>query len=299
MAIGPQQRAKWLIKQLELEAPLQIADIGARISNEKPVYRRILQLEAGKLHAFEPEPKAFKELEESKPDYATLYNVAVGKPGKATFFAHHIGSLSSIFKFAPACAEYLNKGFWVKRPITEMEVELVALDEVEGFPKLDILKMDVQGAELDIMQGGMKTLAETVMVIPEVRFYRMYQDEPMWADLDGEMRKQGFVLHKFLHQKTVTLRSRRWKKFAKGAGSQLLDGDAVYIRNLEAPEKVSTHQLKALALAADALCQSYDLCAFCLEQLVQREVLEPKVIAAYVNRLPAEVLAPEDDKVNA
>ena len=36
-------RAKWLIGLLELDAPLQVADIGARITKEVPVYKPLLE----------------------------------------------------------------------------------------------------------------------------------------------------------------------------------------------------------------------------------------------------------------
>lgn len=290
----PTARAKWLIELLELDAPLQVADIGARITKEVPVYKPLLDHGVAHLHGFEPEPEAFEELKAAAGEGVTVYPYAVGKPGPATFYAHHIGALSSVFKFCASAANYLGKGFWVKRPITEHQMTLVALDAVEGFPKLDVLKMDVQGAELDVLEGGHRTLEDCVMIVPEVRFYRMYEDEPMWADVDSEMRAQGFVLHKFMHQKSVVLPSSQKSSFHKRKGSQLLDGDAVYIRNIENTDDLTDRQLKALALAADIVVQSYDLCGYCLDALKTREVLPKNATRQYFKRLPAEVLAEQD-----
>jgi FkbM family methyltransferase len=292
-------RAKWLIELLALEQPLQIADIGARITKEVPVYKPLLDQGVAHLHGFEPEAVAFENLKASSGENVSVYPYAVGKPGPATFYAHHIGTLSSVFKFCASAANYLGKGFWVKRPITEHAMTLVALDEVEGFPDLDVLKMDAQGAEFDILQGGVKTLANCVMIIPEVRFYRMYEDEPMWADVDTEMRAQGFVLHKFIHQKSVVLPSSQSSSHHKRRGSQLLDGDAVYIRNVEDCDALCTHQLKALALAADIVVQSYDLCAYCLEALKARGAVPPSATRQYYGRLPADVLADQPSQDSA
>lgn len=284
-------RAKWLIELLALDAPLQVADIGARITKEVPVYKPLLDHKVAHLHGFEPEPEAFEELKSAAGEGVSVYPYAIGKAGPATFYAHHIGALSSVFKFCASAANYLGKGFWVKRPITEHAMTLVALDGVDGLPKLDVLKMDVQGAELDVLEGGHKTLEDCVMIIPEVRFYRMYEDEPMWADVDQEMHAQGFVLHKFMHQKSVVLPSSQKSSYHKRKGSQLLDGDAVYIRNLEDPGALSTRQLKALALAADIVAQSYDLCAYCLDALKARDALPQNATRQYFKRLPADVLA--------
>lgn len=293
----PNARAKWLIDLLAMDAPLQVADIGARITKEVPVYQPLLDHGVAHLHGFEPEPEAFKELEAAASDTISVYPYAVGKPGPATFYAHHIGALSSVFKFCASASKFLGKGFWVKRPIVEHQMTLVALDAVDGFPKLDILKMDVQGAELDVLEGGHRTLEDCVMIIPEVRFYRMYEDEPMWADLDQEMRAQGFVLHKFMHQKSVVLPSSQKSGFHKRRGSQLLDGDAVYIRKVENPDDLTDRQLMALALAADIVSQSYDLCAYCLDALKGRGVLPKNATRQYFNRLPAEVLAEDPSEV--
>lgn len=290
---GPRGRANFLRKLLGEMPPMEIGDIGARLANSGAPYDLLVKLGAARLSGFEPEPEAFAELQAAAPDYATYYPNAVGKPGKATFYSHQIGTLSSIYEFHAPAAFYLGKGFWVKRQITPIEVDLVALDGIEGFPKLDVLKMDTQGAEFDILQGARETLRDAVMVIPEVRFYRMYKDEPMWADVDIELRSQGFVLHKFLHQKSVALPSSQKKRFSnKAAFSQLLDGDAVYIRNLEEPGALSTDQLRMLALAADAISRSHDLTAHCLHLLAQRDAVPKNAARRYVDRLPAEIADP-------
>lgn len=292
------KRIKFLIDLLAPEKALQIADIGARITKSVPPYQALLDAGVGHLHGFEPEPEAYGELQAAATEAMSVYPYAVGKPGPATFYAHHIGALSSVFRFCAPAARFLGKGFWVKRPITEIEMTLRALDEIDGLPGLDVLKMDVQGAELDVLQGGKRTLADTVMIVPEVRFYRMYEDEPMWADVDTELRAQGFVLHKFLHQKSVVLPSGQKSSFHKRRGSQLLDGDAVYIRNVEEPEKMETFQLKALALAAETVAGSPDLVAYCLEALRARDAVPANAVRRYVKLLPADMLAePEQSDI--
>ncbi len=287
---GPKARARFLLKLLAPGRPVQIADVGARMMRGGAPYDLLMKLDgAAHLSGFEPEAEAFERLVAEAPPNATCYQTAVGKPGPATFYSHKIGSLSSVFRFSASAAAYLGKVFWVKRPIEEIPVDLVALDQIESFPRLDLLKMDAQGAEFDILQGAKQTLAEAVCVIPEVRFYRMYEGEPTWADVDAELRAQGFVLHKFLHQKAVTLPTQVKPRFRKGKVSQLLDGDAVYIRNLEAPEAVSADQLKMLALIADTVIDSPDLCAYCLDLLWKKGILKKNASARYADRLPEDV----------
>lgn len=286
------KRQTWLADTAAPERTICVADIGARVTKTAPPYQGLLEAGLAHLYGFEPDAAAFEELQEAAHARATYFQHAVGKPGRATFYSHKVGSLSSVFRFAPLAAKFLGKGFWVKRPIEEIEMALVALDDLPALPRLDILKMDVQGAERDIMEGASDRLSEAVMVIPEVRFYRMYQHEPLLAELDQTMRAQGFVLHKFLFQKSVLLPSSQKSRFTKAARSQLLDGDAVYIRNLEEPERLSTDQLRILALAAEFLIQSHDLCAMCLDQLRAREAVPRNASKRYVDMLPEALAAP-------
>ncbi len=294
---GPRARAEFLIDLLALGRPMQIADVGARLANSGAPYDMLMKLGAAHVSGFEPDPEAFKAMQAAMPANATCYPDAVGKPGKATFYSHAIGTLSSIFKFHAPAARYLGKGFWVKRPITEVPITLVALDKIKDFPTLDLIKMDVQGAELDILKGAQNVLADAMVIIPEVRFYRMYQDEPMWADVDTYLRGMGFVLHKFIAPKSVALPSSQKSRFTnKAAYSQLLDGDAVYIRNLEEPETLSVDQIKCLALAADSVFHSHDLVAFCLDQLAERGAVPKGSAKKYVDRLPPEIAGPPMSK---
>ncbi len=284
-------RAIWLAERLNLRRPVQIADVGARLNRKPPLYYELLSCKFAHLHAFEPEREAFERLQDAKTEQMSVYPYALGKPGKAIFYAHKIGSISSVYKLAASSARFLGKGFWINRPIDPIEMKLETLDMIAGLPNIEILKMDAQGAELDIMKGGSMRLAECVMVIPEVRFFRMYEDEPLWADLDKEMRTQGFELHRFIHQKSVVLGSSQRSSFHKRAGSQLLDGDAVYIRNAVDPSKLSNRQLKVLALAAGAMIGSHDLCAYCLDELSNRGVVSQDCADQYVSQLPVRLLA--------
>ena len=222
----------------------------------------------------------------------TYFNSAVGAPGPATFYEHPIGSISSTFPISPGSAAYLGKSNWLRKSIPERELTLVALDDIEDLPPIDVLKMDLQGGECDVLRHGAEKLANAVAVITEVRFYRMYSGEPLWAELDQLLHAQGFVLHRILFAKSVTLPSSLQPILRKRASaSQLLDGDAVYIRNLEDPDNITSEQFKHLALAADAIFQSFDLVAMCLDVLTARGAVRNGTTKEYGALLPDAVIA--------
>lgn len=282
------KRTVELIEMLGMTDALRIADVGANPTHAPP-YQPLLELDACHVWGFEPNKAAFGRLSEQAQPNRTIFNAAVGEPGPATYYAHHISSLSSLFPIKASAARFLGKNFWNNRPVEKMDVSLVGLDMITELPLIDVLKMDLQGGELGVLKGGREKLTQAVAVIPEIRFYRMYEDEPMWAEVDQELRSQGFVLHKIMHAKTVRLdTSQKHRIKGKGFKSQLLDGDAVYIRNLEDFSKLSTRQCQALALACDAVFQSHDLCLFCLDELVRRQAVPADAPERYTDFLLAE-----------
>ncbi len=52
---------------------------------------------------------------------------------------------------------------------------LDAFAKTEGLESVEVLKVDVQGADLDVLQGGQQLLAaSTLAVIVEVEFSQVY-----------------------------------------------------------------------------------------------------------------------------
>ncbi len=75
-----------------------------------------------------------------------------------------------------------------------MPVETTRLDDCAGV-HFDLLKIDVQGAELMVFANGRQRLAEAVAVQTEVSFVPLYKDQPSFGAVDTELREQGFIPH--------------------------------------------------------------------------------------------------------
>lgn len=292
------RRAQFLHKALSCARPMQIVDVGANPVGGRPIYQDLLEIGAARLLGFEPNEEAFAALAPVMDEARRYLPHAVGKPGPATFHAHKLSDLSSILKFRKPAADYLGKRHWYDREITEVAVDLVALDTLDDVPAIDVLKLDVQGAELDVIRHGAQKLQNAAVVIPEVAFYEIYEDQPLMRDIDAELHRQGFVLHKILFQKAALLPSSQQHRLHRRARSQSIDGDAVYIRNLEDREAVPTDTLKALALAADSIFASHDLCLMCLDILAERGEIATQVARRYVSKLPEEMVN-DDTKAEA
>ncbi|MEM7489227.1 MAG: hypothetical protein AAF390_08905, partial [Pseudomonadota bacterium] len=93
--------------------------------------------------------------------------------------------------------------------------------------------------------------------------------------------------HKFLFVKNQMIaHSRRDRVRPRAMASQALDGDAVFVRDLRAPEAVSDARLKALALLADAVFASHDLVLHVLDLLAARGAVAADLIDRYLAALP-------------
>ena len=86
--------------------------------------------------------------------------------------------------------------------VEEVEVQTHRLDDLD-IDEFDLLKIDIQGAELMVFQHGRERLRNAVAVQTEVSFVPLYRDQPTFGDVDRELRSQGFVPHSMPDTETV------------------------------------------------------------------------------------------------
>jgi len=115
---------------------------------------------SGKIYAFEPVPQIFealqKTIESNDMKNVEIFNVALGnKNSKETFSfnVEHNGGCRTLNEF--------NKGFHVHPLDESIEVNMITLDDFvkdHNVDKLDLLKMDVEGFEQQVFEGGINTI---------------------------------------------------------------------------------------------------------------------------------------------
>ncbi|MDP8244101.1 MAG: FkbM family methyltransferase [Candidatus Hinthialibacter antarcticus] len=75
-------------------------------------------------------------------------------------------------------------------------VKVETLDSVCDANQLEppyLLKIDVQGAELDVLESGLQVLQKTEFAIIETSFFRFYENGKTIVDLIEFMKSQGFA----------------------------------------------------------------------------------------------------------
>jgi hypothetical protein len=68
-----------------------------------------------------------------------------------------------------------------------------------GVPRVDVLKADTQGSELDVLAGAVETLRHVRALELEVEFNPIYDHQPLFGDIDRFLRDRGFVLWRLRH----------------------------------------------------------------------------------------------------
>ncbi|HEX7215496.1 MAG TPA: FkbM family methyltransferase [Methylomirabilota bacterium] len=156
----------------------------------------------------------------------------------------------------------------VVRVVREVPIETRRLDDVPEAAEGDFLKIDVQGAEIDVLRGGPRLLARALVVHTEVEFAPLYREQALFADVDTSLRASGYGLFTLdeIHSRTyLPLRdgdlppSRRFR--------QALWTDAVYVRHLFELERLNPGELARLFVILHVSYGATDLCARVLECL--------------------------------
>lgn len=92
------------------------------------------------------------------------------------------------------------------RPVQQIPVELSTLDRwraEQDVASVDFMKLNVQGAELEILRAGETVLPEVMGLLTEVAFVENYAGRPLFADIDAWLRGRGFTFFEFISPLTV------------------------------------------------------------------------------------------------
>ncbi|TCO74005.1 FkbM family methyltransferase [Rhodovulum euryhalinum] len=282
------RRTGALIAALAPERRLRILDVGANPLIEGEVsYRKLLDLGHAEVVGFEPQPDALAALNARKSQAETYLPHVLGDGSRQVLHLTRAPGFTSVYPADPDSARLLGFADGMAE-IGATAVETRRLDDLPQVPRVDFLKIDVQGSERAILAHGRDRLAEAIAVQTEVRMFQIYRGEPSHGDLETELAAQGFRFLRFATLKHVALSRRRHARRLKRAEfAQAVDGDAFFVRDLRGAGEWSDEALKRLAILADGVMDCPDLALFALDLLETRGCIGGTVIDDYLTALPA------------
>lgn len=187
------------------------------------------------------------------------YAVADGK--RRSFYVTNTGMTSSLLKPNQKITQLFNSLGEHMRVIATQQIDTVRLDDVVEIraQACDLLKLDTQGSEAEILAHASETLKRCVIIQTEVEFVPLYEEQPLFAEVDLLLRSHGFMFHRFLG-----LSGRAYSPILINGDpnaplSQMLWADAVYVPDLMRLDRLEPDALIKLAALLHEIYGSFDL----------------------------------------
>jgi FkbM family methyltransferase len=157
-----------------------------------------------RVYGFEPHPEACKKLQEkyNQSNYAHLYRaIPMGlsrNGGTAVLYVLNQPTGSSLLPVNTDSPDVHPNDPYIF-PITELPVETETLQqalEKEKAPQVDMIKLDIQGAELEVLLGmGKKYLGGLICAEMEVGFKSIYKGAPRPPDVEAALKEYDLELY--------------------------------------------------------------------------------------------------------
>jgi len=231
-----------------------VLEIGARpLEGQTESFHQLLDVFPGsQILAFEIDEKLCTELNKRAKPGLRYFPVALGckEETRALYETVHPMCTSLYRPNEELLGRYNGMEVAMLRSISS--VDTVSLDyfvKQNGVARVNFIKIDIQGAELDAFRGGVNTLSETLAIVSEVEFIPQYIDQPLFGDVCKFLAEQNFQFHKFLG-----LAGRALKPFVvndkPGFAIQHMWTDAMFIRDIRQLSDLPGDQLLRMGTLA-------------------------------------------------
>jgi len=191
---------------------MTIFDIGAFTGGITKTYREMFP--HATIYSFEPLPDSFEKLKQLSNDRSI-------KACKMAL-SDCVGTAKLHVNFDPSCNSFFPRPngdikYYPKKAENTgtIEVKTTTLDHFcdnENISKIDILKLDVEGAEIKVLSGAVGKLSKRAiaLIYTEVMFVPHYEGGCMFYELSSFLAKYNYELFDIYHLKRWKNRQLRW-----------------------------------------------------------------------------------------
>nr|WP_255435536.1 FkbM family methyltransferase [Paracoccus sp. S1E-3] len=272
-----------MLEALKPERRTRVVDIGANPLTAPP-YKLLMDLDGCDVWGFEPQQSAYEDLIKLAGPREHYLPHAVGDGGDRVLNVCKASGFTSMLEPNVAAFDYLGRFHRQGRVIQRIPFSTSRLDDLD-MPQVDLVKIDIQGGERTVFENGRRMLGGAVAVITEVAAIPLYVDQPLLDAQMAELRESGYHLHKFMTFWAKPLKNIVSDGRARAVRSQLIDGDAVFVRALLELNTQDTEWLKHLAVLSDGVFASFDLTVLVLQLLLDRRVITEAQLDTYMAKV--------------
>lgn len=195
---------------LSSDYPITILDIGACEGEDSIRYK--MMFPCAVIYCFEPLQRNIQRMEENFLSYGFQEQINIipyalsDSDGWAEF---HVSSGVPPGKQNTSAWNYGNKSSSLLEPTSELsthfrwlnfdskiKVRTMRLRDFcaqKNMDRIDLIHMDVQGAELMVLKGAGEWLKKTKVVWLEVENVELYRSQPLKSDIENYMKKLQFI----------------------------------------------------------------------------------------------------------
>jgi 2-O-methyltransferase len=181
-----------------------VVDAGA---SDGRITRRLLRaFPQATAYLFEPNPAyapALREYSERDPRVKPQALALADRAGELDFYETASCGACSLLKPARELAENFPQEAALHRVTHVPTVRLDDWAQQNNISSIEVMKLDIQGAELAACRGGREVLGRsTLLIYTEACFRRLYEGGAVFGEIDTFLRDLGFVLYSLYKPKS-------------------------------------------------------------------------------------------------
>jgi len=181
-----------------------ILDVGANIGQSIDFFLK--HYPKAEIYSFEPTQSLVIHLKNKYHSYTNVHinNIALSDTvGDAVLFVSEYSPTNSLYK--PDVQVYKKFGSPLSVPFSKIKTERCKTDTLNNWynnfiknKEIDLLKIDVQGAEYKVLNGGINTIIKKVKAISiELQYVKFYENSKMFYEPVKLLYENGFFLFSF------------------------------------------------------------------------------------------------------
>ncbi len=248
---------------------------------------------------FEPDLKECTRLNKKyKSSQHKFYPIALSKTaGKRKFYITNYPASSGFYK--PNMEFYKRlpseKNMSIRKIVTIKTITLDSFLKKNKTSKIDFIKLDIEGAELDVLKGAKEILKKSVFGLSiEISFNPLHINRPTFSQLDSLLSSLGFTffdLSMYRYGRRGLSPNLFSKKTSPTEFGQAIIGQAVYLKDaVSQMQKLGWRKFwnekRILKLASFMeIIKLQDCAVELLQEAEKKGVLEKYQSQAYINLL--------------
>lgn len=167
-----------------------------------------------KIMVFEPVTESYNAIKERFPDHVNIEFIKAAAGNETSEKEINIAGRITSSSLLPLVADPDSDVFNEKNlgQVRVEKIKIVRLDDflAKNSDEVGIMKIDVQGFEMDVLKGAEMTLKRTDIIVLEANNHDAYSGSAKYYDIDRYLRDRNFALYNIFPSIVDNDRLKEW-----------------------------------------------------------------------------------------